>query len=233
MKKTVVTTSWDDGHILDLPLADLLAKYNLAATFYIAPENRQLSAADRLTEHQVRTIADRFEIGAHTMTHPRLSTLDPTSAKKEIENSKSTLERWSGKKITSFCYPEGMYTKEQKHLVQGAGFSLARTTKRFSLTAGNDPFELPTTIHAYRHWSDFQPILREAGIINFMGQYLNWDDLAIALFEKALTRGGVFHLWGHSWEIDTNNDWGRLERVLRHISNRRDVDYLTNGQLTI
>jgi peptidoglycan/xylan/chitin deacetylase (PgdA/CDA1 family) len=233
MKKIIVTTSWDDGHILDLKLANLLAKYNLAATFYIAPENRQLSPVDRLTEDQVSAIADRFEIGAHTMTHPRLSTIDTITAKTEIENSKSTLERWSRKKITSFCYPEGMYTPEQKHLVHDAGFSLARTTERFSLTTGNDPFELPTTVHAYRHLSDLVPILREAGIANFMRQYLNWDDLAIGLFEKARMNGGVFHLWGHSWEIDKNNNWERLERVFRYISNRNDVEYLTNAQLTI
>jgi len=233
MKGVVVTTSWDDGHIADITLATLLAKYNLAATFYIAPENRQLSASNRLTKEQVRGMADRFEIGAHTMTHPRLSAIGAAAAREEILTSKSTLEHWTGKKITSFCYPEGRYTPEHKSMVKDAGFSLARTIERFSLTTGTDAFALPTTVQGYRHWSDIIPIFRQAGAVHFIKQYLNWDDLAIALFEKTKVRGGVFHLWGHSWEIHKNNDWGRLERVFRHISNHKDVDYLSNGQLTI
>ena len=31
-----ITTSWDDGHTLDLRLADLLDKYDLRGTFYVA-----------------------------------------------------------------------------------------------------------------------------------------------------------------------------------------------------
>ncbi len=27
---------------------------------------------------------------------------------------------------------------------------------------------------------------------------------------RGLSTGGVIHLWGHSWEIEQNNDWGRL-----------------------
>jgi len=36
---------------------------------------------------------------------------------------------------------------------------------------------------------------------------------------------------GHSWEIDRNHDWSRLERVLKHIAGRTDVRYVTNGEL--
>ena len=66
-----------------------------------------------------------------------------------------------------------------------------------------------------------------------MKQYLNWDELAISVFNKIAEDGGVFHLWGHSWEIDKNKDWERLERVFRHISNHPTISYLTNGELNI
>jgi hypothetical protein len=62
-------------------------------------------------------------------------------------------------------------------------------------------------------------------------QLWNWDDLAIALFDQTLTTGGVFHLWGHGWEIDVRRDWKRLERVLDHIGGRPGVSYLPNGAL--
>jgi hypothetical protein len=38
-----VTTSWDDGHILDHKLASLLHDYRLRGTFYIAPKNVELA----------------------------------------------------------------------------------------------------------------------------------------------------------------------------------------------
>ncbi len=41
--KKIVTTSWDDGHKLDLKLAHLLQKYNMPATFYVSPECREFS----------------------------------------------------------------------------------------------------------------------------------------------------------------------------------------------
>ena len=47
MKQTYITTSWDDGHQLDLRVAELLTKYRLHGTFYIpkATENGTMKAA--------------------------------------------------------------------------------------------------------------------------------------------------------------------------------------------
>jgi putative transposase len=39
MDKAVVTTSWDDGHPLDLKLAELLKKYDIPATLYMPMDN--------------------------------------------------------------------------------------------------------------------------------------------------------------------------------------------------
>ena len=34
-----VTTSWDDGHVLDHKVANLLESYDLPGTFYVATQN--------------------------------------------------------------------------------------------------------------------------------------------------------------------------------------------------
>ena len=34
--KTLITTSWDDGNKLDIKVAELLDKYGMKGTFYIA-----------------------------------------------------------------------------------------------------------------------------------------------------------------------------------------------------
>lgn len=232
MKRVIVTTSWDDGHKIDFRLADLMKKYNLTGTFYISPLDREIPEADRLTDDEIKKLSDGFEIGAHTMTHPRLSTISLEEAEKEISGSKKYLENILGKKVTSFCYPGGDHNSKHQKIVENAGFDFARNVNKFSFGQNCNKFSFPTTVHAYRHWSDFVNIYKYSGSLpKFFKNYLNWDQLAISLFDQTYQKGGIYHLWGHSWEVDNNKDWERLERVFSHISNKQGVEYLTNGEL--
>jgi peptidoglycan/xylan/chitin deacetylase (PgdA/CDA1 family) len=233
MPKPVVTTSWDDGHILDLKLAELLQAHGLQGTFYIAPANREFPAEKRLTSAQIRDLSSRFEIGAHTLTHPVLTDIPEDEAEREIVGSKLSLERIIGRPVRSFCAPRGAYNQSHVRMFREAGFALARTVERFFLAVGDEPLEMPTTIHAYRHFSDLMPILKTARYnpMRASRYLMNWDELAMAMFDRALASDGVFHLWGHSWEIENNGDWKRVERVLKYISGRIGVSYLTNGEL--
>ena len=231
MKKIIVTTSWDDGHKLDLKMAELLCRYGIKSTFYVSPKNREFNVTELLADEEIKKLGRDFEIGAHTMTHPRLSAVSLSDAKKEIEGSKQYLEQLLGKPVASFCYPGGDYKEAHKKIVREADFKLARTVDRFTTILGKDCFAVPTTIHAYRHWSDALSILKQVGPERFLRCYLNWDELAIVLFEKVKKEGGIFHLWGHSWEIEKNGDWSRLEYVLDYISSCPEISYLTNGEL--
>ena len=229
-----MTTSWDDGHMLDLRVAELLAKYNIKGTFYVSPHDVEFKQIKLLQNTDIKNLSKGFEIGAHTMTHPTLTILGDSAAYQEIICSKKFLEKVIGKKVKSFCYPKGKYQERHVKMVKEIGFSMARTTKRYNTRIDTkNPFEINTSIHAYRHWSDIFSIIRVARFnpVNTIKYVLNWDLLAIAYFEKICTEGGVFHLWGHSWEIDKNKDWGRLENVLTVISNRKNIDYVDNGSL--
>ena len=230
--RTVVTTSWDDGHVLDLRLAELLERNAVGGTFYVAPRSIELDVAERLTAPQVRHLAARFEIGGHTLTHQRLTALDGPAAKGEIVDGKAELEDILGSAVTSFCYPGGQYDASHVQMVGTAGFTGARTVERFVSSWPHDLLQMGTTVHAYRHLVDLP--MRRRGLRDprhAASYWRNWDDLAITLFERTLRRGGVYHLWGHSWEVVDRGDWARLERVLEHIGRRADVSYLTNGQL--
>src|SRR5258708_302369 len=50
-----------------------------------------------------------FEIGAHTLTHARLTTIPIAAAKKEIAGSKKKLEDLFGIPVKHFSYPYGDY----------------------------------------------------------------------------------------------------------------------------
>jgi peptidoglycan/xylan/chitin deacetylase (PgdA/CDA1 family) len=230
--RVVVTTSWDDGHRMDPRLADLLAEYRIPGTFYIAPRNIEFAPADRLPPAGIRELSQRFEIGGHTLSHYRLPQLPNWAALEEIRTGRVELEDMIGSQVTSFCYPRGEYTRTHARMVAKTGFALARTVRRSKLGIG-PRYEMATTVNAYTHRVDIGLALRVARLRPYraLSLYLAWDRLAVAWFDRCLREGGVFHLWGHSWEVDARRDWTRLGRVLAYISGRPGVAYLTNGEL--
>jgi peptidoglycan-N-acetylglucosamine deacetylase len=228
-----VTTSWDDGHRLDLRMADLLAGVGATGTFYVSPRSVEWGAADRLSEGHLRFLAAAgFEIGSHTLTHPRLDRLPVEAARREIDDGKAALEDALSAPVTSFCYPYGAYGPEHPALVREAGFTLARTIRRYWLAPPDDPFQLPTSSHASRYRADLYHLLRHSRTPRqWLTRWRHWDVLARHLVGRARGHGGVFHLWGHSWEIDGHDDWQRLGAFLRFLAEQEDVVFVTNAQL--
>ena len=140
--RIVVTTSWDDGHVLDKKLAGLLNAYGIKGTFYISPNNKEFKPQELLEPEGVREIANSFEIGAHTMTHPHLTKVPTEVARQEIVQSKKVLEDMLGTVVQSFCYPAGYFNAEVEHMVKEAGFTLARTVVRGKTDVGQNPFQI-------------------------------------------------------------------------------------------
>ena len=153
------------------------------------------------------------------MTHPRLIKINEREAFNEIMDSKKYLENLIGEDVRCFCYPGGDYNKKIKELVKRTGFSGARTTKRFCFEYPPDPLAYGTTMQAYNNISDVPKILRFSKF-NPLKFYKNlyWEHRAKRLFDYVMNIGGVYHLWGHSWEIDKRKYWDKLENVLVYIS---------------
>jgi peptidoglycan-N-acetylglucosamine deacetylase len=233
MKTAILTTSWDDGHRCDVRLARMLNEHGLKATFYVAPENQELAKEDLLSFAEIRDLSQDFEIGAHSMTHRRLPTISAQEAAWEIIESKAVLEQAIGREIRVFCYPGGAYTKLHMQLVKDAGYRYARTVTRYAFNV-SDPYEAGTSLHIYNHRIGFD-LWRTAHFVRFRPikawRCLEWEVLGRAMFEYVLEEGGIFHIWGHSWEIDKNNDWDRLEGFFRYIGAHPRVKYVTNGEL--
>jgi peptidoglycan/xylan/chitin deacetylase (PgdA/CDA1 family) len=228
----IVTTSWDDGHKLDLKLAKLLKKYEIPATFYIAPKNRQWDKKDLLTGTQIRDLSKNFEIGAHTITHPILTKLTNRDALKEIKGSKVYLEKLLGKKVNMFSYPSGLYSKDIKELVKSAGFLGARTIKTYRTKPPTDFFEMGTTNHSVNRNIAYSIALALANNPNFIPFLLtnNWVGISSKIFDRILIDGGIWHFWGHSWQVEENNWWKDLEESFSYVSKRPNFTYLTNSE---
>jgi peptidoglycan/xylan/chitin deacetylase (PgdA/CDA1 family) len=94
------------------------------------------------TESDVRTLlAEGWELGAHTFTHPDLRTLDDVALEWEVAGSRSELRRRFGVPVDFFCYPAGRYDERVVAAVRRAGFVGATTTDE-GLATPADPFRL-------------------------------------------------------------------------------------------
>jgi 2-polyprenyl-3-methyl-5-hydroxy-6-metoxy-1,4-benzoquinol methylase len=216
-----VTTSWDDGAITDIKLAQLLLKYNIPATFYIPLRNTERKV---ITKKEIKWLSENFEIGGHSLNHLDLTILNYNDAVNEVSIGKKEIEQITGKEIKGFCYPKGEVDEFVKQIVGLSGFQYARTTELFGTMIG-DKLLIPTTVHAYDHHPGIYAMhgLKRRLFYNLLiNRKLNlkWEELALASLEYCIKNNEVFHLWGHSWEIDKNNDWNRLEYVLKAINKK-------------
>jgi peptidoglycan/xylan/chitin deacetylase (PgdA/CDA1 family) len=101
-----------------------------------------------MTSEQIHGImAGGMTVGAHTVHHPILSTLDINTAQEEIMQNKEQLEYISGSPVRIFAYPNGKpgkdYTYEHIGLIRKCGFNAAVSTARGVATNNTDIFQLP------------------------------------------------------------------------------------------
>ena len=233
----LITTSWDDGHPLDLRLAAMLEAHGVRGTFYVPVERAGFPV---MTGGQMRSLGEMgMEVGSHTMTHAVLTRLDRRRALDELTNSKTRLEDSIGEPVTSFCYPRGRFNRRVRGWAAEAGYRLARTTVAFRTETTFHPFAMPVSLQIFPHSPQvhFRHALKEWNLPGLANWGVRWSGetdlagLAARMLDSILPNGGVFHLWGHSWEIERHGLWGAVERVLGVIRGRAEASYVTNGQL--
>ena len=224
MSKAIFTMSIDDGHPLDMRMAELLLKNEINATFYVPINNYEGQPVIRKKE--LRELANNFEIGSHTRDHRYLKKISIYEALKQIGEGKKILEDQLGHAVQGFCYPGGSYQKLHCKMVCTAGFEYARTIQNLRLDAGDLRYELPTTLQFYPH-------SRTVMIKNFVNQRdwkkrkelmavlmpeQEWLERLFLIFDYACRRGGIFHLWCHSKDIDQLGLWKTLDEFLNFVS---------------
>lgn len=98
----------------------------------------------KLLDEQISELINSglIEIGSHTMTHDNLPTLNKRQKLDEIKNSKLEIEKKFNIKCISFCYPFGLYDKEDIKLVQESYTNATTTTKGIDDLTKSDLFEL-------------------------------------------------------------------------------------------
>src|SRR5439155_17320091 len=187
-----ITTSWDDGHPLDLRVAEMLSRHGLTGTFYI-PRRIETGV---MTGAQMRELSDRFEVGAHTLNHVFLPDADNATVQQEIAGSKAWVEDITGKKCLMFCPPAGRYKARHSKMFHDAGYTGIRTVEFMSLDAPryhDAILEMPTTLQAFPQprWNYVKNLMKRMAVTNayrylIHGRSRDWVMLSRRLLERAL-----------------------------------------------
>jgi peptidoglycan/xylan/chitin deacetylase (PgdA/CDA1 family) len=97
-----------------------------------------------LARNEVRAmLRDGWEIDAHTLTHPDLTTVDAARLRREVAGSRRWLRHAFGAPVNFFAYPSGRYSPAVEAAVRAAGYMGATTTQSGEATRAADPYALP------------------------------------------------------------------------------------------
>ena len=79
-----------------------------AATDGFCPSARQRLAYDLMSWEELGELdPELITIGSHGLTHAILTGLEPEALQREVQESRSQLERRLGRSVEHFCYPDG------------------------------------------------------------------------------------------------------------------------------
>lgn len=211
-----ITFSFDDGNIDDIRLIELLKKYELKATFNL--NSGGLSETSTWTFNGIKevkhinftdypNIYNGFEVAAHTYRHPHLEYCDDNTVYNEIKLDMQILEFLYGYKIEGMALPFGTYNNRTAEIVEDCGLKYCRSVK------STNSFELPDNVilHPTCHF-------KAENIFDLADEFLNAE----------FTEAKMFYIWGHSYELVTEEDWAEFERFCKIISGKKDILYCTN-----
>ncbi|MFI4860387.1 MAG: polysaccharide deacetylase family protein [Phycisphaerales bacterium JB063] len=238
--RAAITTSWDDGHPLDLRLATMLVEHGLTGTFYVPKR----WARPTMTDVQLRELVDAgFELGGHTLDHVVLTQTPDDEAASQISASRDWLCDVTGNDCTMFCPPTGRFAPQHAEMIRRAGYHGFRTVELWSTDKprvfSHGLVEMPTSLQAQPHGR--LPILRNIAkrrripnLTRFlrMGRSGDWLEQLGRLANHTQAHGGVLHLWGHSWEVEAFKQWDRLDAAFALLGSLTpDMPALTNGEV--
>jgi peptidoglycan/xylan/chitin deacetylase (PgdA/CDA1 family)/glycosyltransferase involved in cell wall biosynthesis len=133
-QKPVVLT-FDDGYEDNYTIArPILREFGCRAVFFVVTDKKRRRnfwdsgepEAKLLSSTQLRELnRSGMEIGSHTVTHPRLPQTAEKIVRRELRESKDSLEQILESEVISFAYPYGALQPAIKSLVEEAGYKFA------------------------------------------------------------------------------------------------------------
>jgi len=147
----IACVTFDDGCMDNYEVAlPVLERFGVKATFFIVTGllGRYLSTSfgnvPLMSSHEIcELVSLGHEVGAHSVSHTKLTQVPMEHAIREIRESKHFLEDLIGREVISFAYPKGAWNEALKEEVQRQGFRYAVTTREGLIPDHPDWLALP------------------------------------------------------------------------------------------
>ncbi len=227
-KKKAVTFSYDDGVKQDIRLIRLFDKYGMKCTFNLnsglfGVEGDDIRKgvyirADRLKKEEIRSVYENHEVAVHTLTHPNLTRLPAREIIRQVEQDRESLGELMGREVTGMAYPGGginYNTRVAQIIRKYTGVRYARTT------VNTDSFRRQKNLYT------FYPNVYH--VMN-MNRLFEMGEMFLA---SEAEEDQILYVWGHSFEFDIQDTWGKFEEFLSMMSGHKDIFYGTNSQVLL
>lgn len=218
-KRKAFNITYDDGILQDVRFVALLNQYGLKGTFNL---NSQLLEQEfewvhpngmtvkRLSVDAVRHLYDGHEVASHTLTHPFLNDKSYEELMWEMGEDKRRLEALFGREVAGFGVPFHFYDETVADCVRKCGFEYGRNSE---LT------------HHYRPCQD--PYHWRCGIFHLEPEL----DSFVEGFFQTQEELALCQIVGHSYDLDAENLWEKMEAICARVSRDSDVISMTHLEL--
>lgn len=219
--RKAVTFSYDDGVESDRKLLDILNRYHLKGTFNLnagllgSPDSWDCKGFQvaRLPLDNLGALYQGHEIAVHGLLHLHPTELSREAWAQEIGEDKKRLEALFGAEMAGMAYAYGQYDDQVVEVVKETGLRYARTVQS---THGFAPQANLLTFHPTCHHNDPQ-------VFELIERFLSCET----------DEPQLFYLWGHSYELDADQNWDRFERICSMLAGRDGVFYGTNREVLL
>jgi peptidoglycan/xylan/chitin deacetylase (PgdA/CDA1 family) len=118
-----------------------LMQHRIPATMFVS--SRRLGSSGYISKAGLRDLGESgVVVGSHGQTGADLRGRDDPELEREVRGSKDDLEDLVGTPVTTFSYPVGGVDARVRQAVVDAGYAVAVTTRRGSVTSRTDSFSL-------------------------------------------------------------------------------------------
>ncbi len=210
-KSKAFNVTYDDGVLQDVRFVQLLNSYNLKGTFNLNSglmENEfewiheSGCVVKRLNKEIALSLYKGHEVASHTLTHPYMEGKSEAEITHELIEDKKNLESLFKREIKGFAVPFDYYSDLIEKCVKDRGFHYARISEEsLSFKPQTDYYRWKATVF---HLDEL--------LVKLAADFINTDaELA------------VFQIVGHSYDLDTENMWDKIEGVFKVVSSQDDI----------
>jgi peptidoglycan/xylan/chitin deacetylase (PgdA/CDA1 family) len=213
----LLLTSWDDGTVTDVRMAELLTAYGFRGTFFATtgPADREPATADEL--HAVAQLG--HEIGNHGLSHRSMTELSDAEIVEDVRLGAERCENFMARVSPIVAPPKGHVDSRVLAVLRGEEVLVRRAPIVGSAKPAAGTIEPTVQLFGHSLYRTVGQLARRRVVPERRGlrPLLAHRDLwaRMAAIVRAYARSdGPLHVWGHSEELGRLGWWERFEELL-------------------